>query len=114
MIVLKLWATPPGTVGCLLGTEMSAGHIHTDWGFVVGLSTSEQNKNSQWACVYLHFSCHPLSRQYSSVQKITVNHVEMDQTAAAGCRFFTTLLLLLCSEGGNYQHTLYRKIRLRE
>lgn len=74
----------------------------------------EQNKNSQWACVYLHFSCHPLSRQYSSVQKIKVNCVEMDQTVVAGCRFFTALLLLLCSEESNYQHTLYRKNRWRE
>lgn len=41
MIVLQPQATPPGTVSSLSGTETSAGHIQTDWGFVLGLSASE-------------------------------------------------------------------------
>lgn len=81
MIVLKPQATPLGTVSSLLGTETSAGHIHTDWGFVLCF----RNKTRiQWACVYLHFSRPPFQGNTPPCMWAGLS-VEMDQSGVAGC-----------------------------
>lgn len=81
MIVLKPQATPLGTVSSLLGTETSAGHIHTDWGFVLCF----RNKTRiQWACVYLHFSRPPFQGNTPPYMWTGLT-VEMDQSGVAGC-----------------------------